>query len=507
MSKQTQKGLTLPKILTLFLIGFLVAAVVYGVVRYLMLLPEGAGHDTATLRRVLWEVIPALVVLFVMYGAALVLYFNRIRSSISRVAQTIEKAASERKETALGGEWAPVDRAIEKFNAAAEQSVKSRESAIALDAQRRTEESIARETENALSATSLPCVELDFSGAGGAERAPLIAADLFDGFYLGRRTLCFMTADVWGKGFAAARFASRAKELFRDAAHSSDTLGEAVLRLNRALLDNNPDGLVLTGFFAVFMPGTGELRYVNAGSHPPVLVGKERAFLRVQAGCPLGLYEQPNLTEEYLIFKPGRCLVTYTNGAVEARNAAGEAFGYDRLFDAVNEGWERSLGAERIVSAVTGAVKAFAGKAALQDDVAVYALYYPNGIQTELSPKTSELERLRDTILDWLKDDPRKNKIFLACEEIFTNIVNHSGATSIHLNCQVEGNSFVVRFTDDGEPFNPLQVRPEGGYYNSNYTEGGMGMAIIRQIAGEIFYRTQENRNVLTIRFPVIRVN
>ena len=139
-------------------------------------------------------------------------------------------------------------------------------------------------------------------------------------------------------------------------------------------------------------------------------------------------------------------------------------------------------------------------------DLAVYALYYPSGIQTELSPKTSELERLRDTILDWLKDDPRKNKIFLACEEIFTNIVNPSGATSIHLNCQVEGNSFVVRFTDDGEPFNPLQVRPEGGYYN-NYAEGGMGMAIIRQIAGEIFYRTQENRNVLTIRFPVIKVN
>ena len=64
-----------------------------------------------------------------------------------------------------------------------------------------------------------------------------------------------------------------------------------------------------------------------------------------------------------------------------------------------------------------------------------------------------------------------------------------------------------MRFTDDGEPFNPLQVRPEGGYYNSNYTEGGMGMAIIRQIAGEIYYRTQENRNVLTIRFPVIKVN
>ena len=499
------KKLTFPKILTLLLVGFLVVGAIYGVVRYLVLLPEGVGNDVATLRRVLWEVIPALVVLLVMYGVALTLYFNRIRSSITRAARSIERAGAEAKAPQIGGEWAPVDSAVEKLTKTVNESVKSRENAIALDARRKTEESIARDMVSALAATSLPCVELDFSGAGGAERSSLIAADLFDGFYLGRRTLCFMTADIWGTGFAAARFAARVKELFRDAAHSSDTLGEAVLRLNRALLNNNPDSLALTGFFAVFMPGTGELRYVNAGAHPPVLVGKERTFLRVQPGCPLGLYEAPELTEEYLIFKPGRCLVTYTNGAVEARNGKGEAFGYDRLFDAVKEGWERSLGADRIVSAVTEAVKGFAG-AQLSDDVSVYALYYPNGIQAELSPKTSELERLRDTILDWLKDDPRKNKIFLACEEIFTNIVNHSGATSIHLNCQVEGNSFVVRFTDDGEPFNPLQVRPEGGYYN-NYAEGGMGMAIIRQIAGEIFYRTQENRNVLTIRFPVIRVN
>ena len=355
------KKLTFPKILTLLLVGFLVVGAIYGVVRYLVLLPEGVGNDVATLRRVLWEVIPALVVVVVMYGVALTLYFNRIRSSITRAARSIERAATEAKDPQIGGEWAPVDSAVEKLTKTVNESVKSRENAIALDARRKTEEGIARDMESALAATSLPCVELDFSGAGGAERSSLIAADLFDGFYLGRRTLCFMTADIWGTGFAAARFAARVKELFRDAAHSSDTLGEAVLRLNRALLNNNPDSLALTGFFAVFMPGTGELRYVNAGAHPPVLVGKERTFLRVQPGCPLGLYEAPELTEEYLIFKPGRCLVTYTNGAVEARNAKGEAFGYDRLFDAVKEGWERSLGADRIVSAVTEAVKGFAG--------------------------------------------------------------------------------------------------------------------------------------------------
>lgn len=500
------KKLTLPKLLTLVFVGFLVVGVIYGAIRYLILLPDGSDYDLGALSRVLWEVIPALLVLLVMYGVALTLYYNRIKTPIRTVARSIERASKERTKTGLGGEWAPVDNAVEALNASVEQYVKEREGAIALAARRKTEEAIARDMENALCNAVIPCRELDFSGAGGTERSSSICSDYFDGFYLGRRTLCFMTADVWGSGFAAARFAARAKELFREAAHTSDTLGEAVMRLNQALIENNPDRLMLSAFFAVFLPGTGELRYVNAGAHPPVMVGKERAFLRVQPGCPLGIYEEPGLTEEYLIFKPGRALVTYTNGAVEAKNAAGEAFGYDRLFDAVKEGWDRSLGAERIVASVQEAVRAFAGSTPLPDDLAVYALYYPSGIQTELSPKTSELERLRDTILDWLKDDPRKNKIFLACEEIFTNIVNHSGATSIHLNCQVEGNSFVVRFTDDGEPFNPLQVRPEGGYYN-NYAEGGMGMAIIRQIAGEIFYRTQENRNVLTIRFPVIRVN
>lgn len=109
----------------------------------------------------------------------------------------------------------------------------------------------------------------------------------------------------------------------------------------------------------------------------------------------------------------------------------------------------------------------------------ILALYYPKGLQKRFASKTSELERLRDVLLDWLKDDARKNKIFLACEEVFTNIVNHSKASSIQLDCRIEGESLFVCFVDDGEPFNPLQV--QSGY--RDYTGGGMGMAIIRQIA------------------------
>ena len=306
------KKLTLPKLLTLVFVGFLVVGVIYGAIRYLILLPEGSDYDLGALSRVLWEVIPALLVLLVMYGVALTLYYNRIKTPIRTVARSIEQASKERTKTGLGGEWAPVDSAVETLNASVEQYVKEREGAIALAARRKTEEAIARDMENALCNAVIPCRELDFSGAGGTERSSSICSDYFDGFYLGRRTLCFMTADVWGSGFAAARFAARAKELFREAAHTSDTLGEAVMRLNQALLENNPDRLMLSAFFAVFLPGTGELRYVNAGAHPPVMVGKERAFLRVQPGCPLGIYEEPGLTEEYLIFKLDKSMLSIT---------------------------------------------------------------------------------------------------------------------------------------------------------------------------------------------------
>ena len=130
------KKLTLPKLLTLVFVGFLVVGVIYGAIRYLILLPEGSDYDLGALSRVLWEVIPALLVLLVMYGVALTLYYNRIKTPIRTVARSIEQASKERTKTGLGGEWAPVDSAVEALNASVEQYVKEREGAIALAARR-----------------------------------------------------------------------------------------------------------------------------------------------------------------------------------------------------------------------------------------------------------------------------------------------------------------------------------------------------------------------------------
>ena len=64
----------------------------------------------------------------------------------------------------------------------------------------------------------------------------------------------------------------------------------------------------------------------NAGHLAPYLNGKE---LSIDNGLPLGLSPNPP-TRKPLSPRPTRQLTLLTDGVVEARNAAGELFGFDR---------------------------------------------------------------------------------------------------------------------------------------------------------------------------------
>jgi len=479
----------------------LLALVVFAVVRYVVL------RESGSVLRILWETLPAGVVLLVSFVGALTAHAVYVKKPAKSVAADVENAVKRHEDgqpsQADVGEWGEISRALESLDGAIGARIAQAEISSAERARTDAFLAAALATEEDVSPAHSGYRESHYGIAAAVHRSSSDAyADFYDYFFAQGRSIFFVIGDIWGSGFSAVRFAARVKELFRICAQNSDTLLEAVEAVNGALCAKNGDALALTAFFGMFSPATGELRYVNAGHYPPALVGAESRFMRVNAGSPLGLYRDPSLTEEYIVLQPGCTVMLYTNGVPDAANESGESFGYERLTEAVERGLNRSLGAEVVVSTVEEALAQFCQK--LRDDYTVLSLYYPSGLQKKFAPKTSELERLRDLLLEWLKDDVRKNKIFLACEEVFTNIVNHSGASSIQLDCSVEGESLIVRFIDDGEPFNPLQPQSDGV---RDYTDGGMGMAIIRQIAGEVHYRMQENRNVLTMRFPVLNRN
>ncbi len=499
------RGKLLKKLIVTFLL-LIVAAVVYGAIRYFVL----AGmkeFELQALYRVLWETVPALILLIAALITVCVLYRRMVLNSVISVVTHIAMLVEDRKE---GRAFRPIEagelNAIETALAQMEQSLgeylEKRDGSVRSATEEKLRLEIAQKLQTDLVPAEKGYGELAHGIGACVQTASNVGGDYYDYFPLDRHRICVAIGDIWGNGLPAAYFLMRLKELVREHVSASLSLTESMKKINAALCENNPERLVATLFVGIFNPENGELRYLNAGHIAPVMVGEKDDSLSVKAGTPLGVYDDAMFVEEFTEIKPGHTLVFYTDGVTSAYNEKKEFFGRERLFSAVRTAWDSSLGAEHIARSVRDAVLSFRGKQEAADDFAVLALYYPNGLQKVFRPVISELEVMRDLLLEWLRNDPRRNKIYLACEEIFTNIVNHSGASSIHLGCQREGNSLVFRFTDDGEPFNPLPAPTQDkSFYD--FGNGGMGMAIIRQIAGEVYYRTKENRNVLTMRFPV----
>lgn len=132
-----------------------------------------------------------------------------------------------------------------------------------------------------------------------------------------------LLGDVSGKGVAAALTSA----LLLGAADRCDHLPpSAVLaELNAALRNRGISGFT-TCLCADLHPG-GALLIANAGQLPPYRNGSE---IEIPAGLPLGIDPSANYAEVSLHLAPGDTLTFLSDGVVEARNALGELFGFDR---------------------------------------------------------------------------------------------------------------------------------------------------------------------------------
>ncbi len=125
----------------------------------------------------------------------------------------------------------------------------------------------------------------------------------------------------------------------------------------------------------------------------------------------------------------------------------------------------------------------------------------------KLNPNISELDRL----FSWLKCLPQNdvtalNSLFLVCEEVFCNIVEHGYKAlpekdfqqSIRLDIAIQEGEVLMRWSDMGETFNPDQL-PQADTCSSveDRKIGGLGWHLIRYFIDKIDYRREENINVL----------
>lgn len=183
-----------------------------------------------------------------------------------------------------------------------------------------------------------------------------IGGDYYDFINRANGNLVVALGDVSGKGTAAALLMSSLHAAVHAQFENHDSLAETIAAINRYLVESIPANRFVTLFYAELNPTTGELRFLNAGHNPPLIVHASGTMEQLAAGgLPLGIMAEADFREGRTTLNAGDVLVIYSDGVSEATGPTGEEFGPTRLYEAVARNLDASAAGirDRIESALT----------------------------------------------------------------------------------------------------------------------------------------------------------
>ena len=135
-----------------------------------------------------------------------------------------------------------------------------------------------------------------------------------------------LLGDVSGHGLKAALSVSYVVGIMRVLAEIFPDPGPLLTEMNHRLCGRMENGFVTC--MAVRIDRFGACALSSAGHPPPFLNWRS---LDVPGALPLGLDATARYDQTTLQLNPGDHLALYTDGLLEARNKAGELYGFDRL--------------------------------------------------------------------------------------------------------------------------------------------------------------------------------
>ncbi|HTW79180.1 MAG TPA: SpoIIE family protein phosphatase [Terracidiphilus sp.] len=156
--------------------------------------------------------------------------------------------------------------------------------------------------------------------------AAQVGGDFFQVIPLGGGQTLVVVGDVSGKGLSAAMIVSMLIGMLHTISRVSQDPAQILAELNNRLYERKHSGFVTC--LAVRLDPSGRVVLANAGHLPPWLNGSEIAFT---GSLPLGIVASAALEQVTVEMRPGDRLTLMTDGVVEARNAEGALFGFDRI--------------------------------------------------------------------------------------------------------------------------------------------------------------------------------
>ena len=189
----------------------------------------------------------------------------------------------------------------------------------------------AREIQRGLMPRRMPHL-YGFSIANAWQPARGVSGDYLAAFKLDDARAALCVADVAGKGFPAALLMSNMQAALQSLASENISPSELCGKLNLLMCGNTPLRKFITCFYSELHIITRKLTFTNAGHNPPMLMRRDgECILLEEGGRVIGAFCDSTYTQQEIQLYDGDKLLLFTDGVTEARNAAGDEFGEQRL--------------------------------------------------------------------------------------------------------------------------------------------------------------------------------
>ncbi|NWG29647.1 MAG: serine/threonine-protein phosphatase [Ignavibacteriaceae bacterium] len=199
-----------------------------------------------------------------------------------------------------------------------------------------------------------------------------VGGDLLDFIQIDENKFGIAVGDVAGKGLSAALLMAKLQSTIRALVYdypSLETLGD---KINKIFHRDSPSKIFASLVYVEIICESGELKFINAGHYPPLIVKKEMVEQLEKDAPALGLIKEAVFNKQHLSLEQNDFLIIYSDGLTEAKNESGEFFGETKLIELLAN--RHKMTSQQLGEMIIATVDFFTGKIPAHDDLTLAVL-------------------------------------------------------------------------------------------------------------------------------------
>ena len=199
-----------------------------------------------------------------------------------------------------------------------------------------------------------------------------VSGDLVDFLKISEDRIAITIADVAGKGLSAALLTAKLQATIRAYAEDALKISELAKKTNHVFHRDSLPSLFASMIFLEISPSSNQIKYVNAGHFPPLVISKEGIAELPKGDVALGLMENANYSDTKIELSSNEVFIAYSDGVIESINEYGQFFGRERFFNLLKT--NQNLTSHELGKKILTDVDLFRGEAKANDDLSFVIL-------------------------------------------------------------------------------------------------------------------------------------